>query len=121
MQSVEIFRLELTDEQKVVLPQVASIVGTELLADFSGIDLYVFGEHDGPTTEQTFYVIDTGHQVPDTFSGRHIRTLPKGDGNAYHVFMKPPPNVQRGNPVVAEVNPNDDNANTGKRGSDNGA
>jgi hypothetical protein len=117
MQSVEIFRLAMTDEQKLVLPEVASILGTELLADFSGIDLYVFGDQSGPTIEVTFYVIDTGQQVPDTFAGRHIKTLPKGDGHAYHVFMKPP---GKRKPIVAERNPNDPAADTDKRGNGNG-
>ncbi len=129
MQSVMTYELELTDEQKLTLPEVASILHAELNENANAVRLYIYGDQDGPEIELTFYVFDTGHVLPDTFGGQHIRTLPKGDGTAHHVFMKPPPKrlaVQRGKPVVAtpkasaEANPNDDGAANTRNGGDNG-
>ncbi len=104
MLSVQTYQLLLTDEQKLSVPNVSSIVGAEILRDPDCVLLFVYGDHASEQQELTFYVVSTGQEMPDTFPGTHVRTLPKGDGTAYHVFIKPPPqagSVQRGKPIVS--------------------
>lgn len=114
--------LKITDEQKVELQKGSSIFKVDDRPE--GITLWYLCDPEAELVEETFYVIRTGQQLPDTFPGLYIdsvETYEKDDPKTLdetitlHIFFKKRPNVQRGKTVVAEVNPNDDGAPTGER------
>ena len=81
------------------------------------LTLWYICDPEAELVEETFYVINTGQQLPDTFPGMYVDSVinepwesedgirdrnATGDGEVWHVFFKRKPNVQRGEPVVVE-------------------
>ena len=107
--------LEITDEQKVTMQKGSSLVK---VGNQNGkITLWYICDPEADLVEETFYVIGTGQQLPDTFPGLYVDTVQvqnfeeelDGQGSVrpgeifvWHVFFKRKPNVQRGEPIVAE-------------------
>ena len=117
---INVFKLtlEIKDEQKVQLQKGSSILKCEEQHD--KITLWYLCDPEAELSEETFYVVGTGQQLPDTFPGLYVGTAQVGP-LVWHVFFKKKPNVQRRQPIVATPNPNDDAASVSKRGNDNGA
>jgi len=102
--------LKIVDEQKVAIQEGSAIIK---VAEYDGkITLWYVCDPEAPLTEETFYVISDGQQLPDTFPGRYVDTvqlttaMPEPENPTefvWHVFFKQKPNVQK--PIVA--NPND--------------
>lgn len=107
--------LEVTDEQKVPLQEGSAII--KVAEQHGKITLWYVCDPEAELTEETFYVVGTGHQLPDTFPGKYVDSV-QIDPFVWHVFFKQKPNVKK--PIVAEVNPNDPAADVSKRGGDNG-
>lgn len=111
-------QLEITDEQKVELQQGSSIVKIDV--QDGQLTLWYLCDPERELVEETFYVVGTGQQLPDTFPGIYIDTVemhhfeedPDGQGGLgqsfiWHVFFKRRPSIQLGKPIVATRNPND--------------
>ena len=92
--------LEIADEQKVELQKGSLIVKVGVQEDI--VTLWYICDPEAELVKETFYVIATGQQVPDTFPGQYIDSVQKSNGNVWHVFFKKRPSVQRGTPVVAD-------------------
>lgn len=112
MQSVQVYELTLEPEQTINIPGNSLVVQLERIevndGGTVGIYIYLWADHESEHADVTFYVVDTFQELPDTFVGMHIRSVLRGDGSAYHVFMKPVTRAntdQRGRPII--VNPND--------------
>jgi hypothetical protein len=105
--------LEITDEQKVTMQKGSGIIK---VANQNGkLTLWYLCDPEAELVEETFYVVGTGQQLPDTFPGLYVdsvinepaesldgirdRNAPR-DGFVWHVFFKRRPNVQRGEPIV---------------------
>jgi len=118
--------LKIADEQKVEMQKGSRIV--KVGEQDGTLTLWYTCDPEAELTDETFYVIGTGQQLPDTFPGLYVGSVQIGDYKVdtppqmvWHVFFKRKPNVQQGKTVVAQVNPNDDGAPVGKRGGENGA
>ena len=115
MLSVYKTTLEITDEQKVTIQKGSSIVK---IGNQNGkLTLWYICDPEAELVEETFYVVGTGQQLPDTFPGMYVdsvineptdtsldgveRNAPR-DGLVWHVFFKRKPNVQRDKPIVVE-------------------
>lgn len=110
--------LKIEDEQKVPMQRGSRILK---VAEQNGkVTLWYLCDCEAELTDETFYVIGTGQQLPDTFPGNYVGSC-KCEEFIWHVFFKQKQNVQRGKTIVAEVNPNDDGADVGTRGNGNGA
>ena len=101
---ISIFKttLDTTDEQKVQMQKGSTII--KVGEQESRITLWYVCDPEAELHEETFYVVATGQQLPDTFPGLYVDTVQIGGGetvqHVWHVFFKKRPNVQRGEPVV---------------------
>jgi len=115
--------LEITDEQKIPMQQGSRI--TKVGEQGGKLTLWYICDPEAEINDETFYVVGTGQQLPDTFPGTYVGSVQINVEGAremvWHVFFKRKPNVQQGKTVVAQINPNDPGAPVSTRGSDNGA
>lgn len=106
--------LEITDEQKVQIQKGSNIIK---VAEQDGkITLWYLCDPEAELSKETFYVVSTGQQLPDTFPGLYIDTVEihtvieeDADGggcfgrtDVWHVFFKRKPNVQRDESIVVD-------------------
>ena len=98
--------LKILDEQKIELQKGSTII--KVGEQEGHIVLWYMCDPERELAPQTFYVIGTGQQIPDTFPGLYIGSVQIGDFNVttppqmvWHVFFKQQPNVKRGKPIVA--------------------
>lgn len=110
--------LKIEDEQKVEMQQGSRIL--KVANQRGKITLWYMCDPEAGIVEETFYVLGTGQQMPDTFPGLYVASV-ECEEFIWHVFFKKKPNVQRGKTVIKQINPNDDGADVGTRGEDNGA
>jgi len=101
--------LKIEDEQKVEMQKGSRIV--KAANQHGKITLWYVCDPEAELTDETFYVVGTGQQLPDTFPGQYVDSV-ACEEFIWHIFFKQKPNVQRGKPIVA---PNDDGAPTGER------
>ncbi len=108
-------KLEITDEQKVQMQKGSSILKVARQGD--DICVWYLCDPERELQDETFYVVGTGNQLPDTFPGAYIDSviIPPF---VWHVFFKRRPNVQRGKTIVAS--PNDPGQAHTREGGDNG-
>ena len=122
--------LKIQDEQKVSMQQGSRIlkVDTQFSED-DPITLWYMCDPEAELVEETFYVVGTGQQLPDTFPGMYVDSVQvheviaehivgggcDGRTLVWHIFFKKKPNVQRGKTVIKRINPNDDAADVGER------
>jgi hypothetical protein len=118
--------LKIEDEQKVKMQQGSRIV--KVGEQQGKLTLWYVCDPEAEMVEETFYVVATGQQMPDTFPGAYVDSVQVGDFKVdtppqmvWHVFFKRKPNVNRGKTVIRRVNPNDDGADIDVRGEGNGA
>lgn len=93
--------LQVTDEQKLTLPARAALLD----AQFQNGEIciwYAFPIDDTETVETTFYIIGTGNEFPETFSGKYWKTV-QADRFVWHVFYKPL--TRKRDPIVVETPP----------------
>lgn len=77
------FPIELTDRPTIVPAPILEILDVE----FQGNNLYVWAEvDDGPSENFPFYVIGTGHPIPDE-AVDHVGTVHK-NGFVWHIYTK---------------------------------
>lgn len=104
MLSVFKLTLKTIDEQKIQIQKGSSILKVANQRD--KICIWYMCDPERELIEETFYVVGTGQQVPNTFPGLYIGSVAI-DVFIWHVFFKRRPNVQRGKTIVATPNPND--------------
>lgn len=101
--------LEIANEQKVELQKGSSII--KVGEQDGHIVLWYICDPERNLDQQTFYVVGTGQQLPDTFPGVYVGSVQIYDmpdandpvrtsEHVWHVFFKKRPNVQRGRPIV---------------------
>jgi hypothetical protein len=116
MNVIEMATLTLAAEQQVPLPIGSLLLDAKEYGGQLTVWYYFPAAFRMETPDEvTFYVVETGHELPDTFNGKYFKTVLLGN-TAYHVFFKPLaplPAVQKGRPFV--VDPNDPAANVSTR------
>lgn len=116
MNVIESATLTLAQEQTVPLPIGSILLDAKDHANQLTVWYYfpVAFRLEQPD-DVTFYVVETGHELPDTFNGKYFKTVIMG-GVSYHIFFKPLaplPAVQKGKTFV--VDPTDPAAKVGTR------
>ena len=123
MQTVHKQTLKITEEQVLKIPTGAVMLDCQLQNGAITV-WYAFDLAADPKKDEdvTFYVVKSGHDLPDTFPGRYFKTVQQGK-LVWHIYFRPLAPIGRDKPIVAERNPNDAGAaeHRDNDGVDNGA
>ena len=123
MRNIDVVKFKAQDEVKVMVPVGAGLLGAFVDEPTSEgqskpvIAIRYIADVDAPEEDVTFYVLEDGDEVPDTFTGRFFKTVTynwfeeddDGQGGfggdvTLHIFFKP---IAPKKAIVVERNPND--------------